>query len=156
MSYVTKYDFATIVSYPELKPYLINKLKELNLKSLNITNTWFDDKDDGCYDVLLEFNEPQFVRDWKNYNDNKDCLFINSDAGGTFCRNVSINCRMAPSKYSNKAFFVIELSLDSRYDTDIQFENSLKLGIDKFVEKCKNGFVYHFKNNDLWSGYRKD
>jgi len=156
MSYTTKYDFATIVFYPELKTYLIQKLQELDLKSLSVINTWNADVDEGCYNVSLEFNQPQFVKDWTNYNDNKNCLHINSDAGGTFCRNISVNCRIAPSKNSNKAVFTIELSLDSRFDTDIEFENSLRLGIDKFVEKCKNGFVYHFKKNDLWSGYRKD
>jgi len=141
----TEYNFSewgkvVITSYPELKGYLVEKLKQLGHVECSVSSLG-----EPNYLITLRFVEHPKVYDWRKEWPN--CLYINSDAGGCFIREISVNCYDLPMLNSKKCKFSFNLSLDSRYfPVSEHCEEKVKAGIDNFVRQAANGFCYHFKN----------
>lgn len=141
----TEYNFdewgkVIITSYPELKDYLIEKLRELGHVEYSVGNLG-----EPNYLVTLRFSEPPKIYDWRK--EWPDCLYINSDAGGCFSRILNANCYELPKPDSLTCKFSFNLFLDSRYFPEAEHsEEKVKAGINNFVQQAMKGFCYHFKD----------
>lgn len=141
----TEYNFdewgkVVITSYPELKDYLIEKLRELGHVEYAVSHL-----DEPNYLVTLRFSEPPKIYDWRK--EWPSCLYINSDAGGCFIKNIAVNCYDLPVMGKKTCKFSFDLSLDSRMLPEEEHnEEKVKAAIDGFVKQATNGFCYHFKD----------
>lgn len=139
MPFVTKYDFAIITNYPELKGYLEQQLRKLGrIREVDSPLR------PPYYSYYITLKQAPDIIDWAK-RDNREYLHINSDGGGCFVSPLSVTVGKLPKPGTTECSFNFDLSLDSRSVPLGKHDEALvKHCIDEFVQRLGKGIVTHF------------